>query len=135
MTGPFAPAALQVAALHADACTVCELDAAHGLRMSDELLAAHLLVLWSVVDDVDVAHAAVERRGDRSVTGLLAGRLGETAGAALPEELTKRALVGAVWRVRTMRPDAKRGAVRTALRPGPVAKRFIQRAELQLGVH
>jgi hypothetical protein len=127
--------AIQVAELYGETKTVCDLATAHRLPLTDELLAAHMLVLWSVTDDFGVARAAIQTK---SVTALIALRLRERVGDVVPERWSKRAVIALLWRVRGLAVDTRglgaSSVVGTVVRPGRGAKQFIKRAELQLGV-
>jgi hypothetical protein len=129
-TGPFAGVTKQIADLYSDTAIVCDLVAFHGLDLSDEQIAAHMLVLWSVADDLSEATAAIEG-GDGGVMGLASRRL---AGEYVPDRRSAPALVKAVWRLRNVRQLAPSASARDALMPGKPTRDLIRRAERQLGV-
>jgi hypothetical protein len=133
LVGPFAGVVLRGAAPIVEAATVWDLADTHGLGLSEDLVAAHLLVLWAVTPDYAEAHAALERRGT-NVSTLLARRLGDQ----LPDRWSRRNVAAVMWRSRRLAKDAREigpsAVFGTVLRPGPRAKAFIERAERQLGV-
>jgi hypothetical protein len=136
--GPFVGLANQTADLYCDTATVCDLVGFHRLELSDERIAAHMLVLWSIADDLDEATAAVEGHDERRVTGLVMTRLREVSGTEMPETLTKRGAIKVLWQAGGFVGDAHRTMtkrpVKAVLRPGKATRDFIERAEHQLGV-
>lgn len=130
--GPFAGVANQIADLYCETAVVSDLACHHGVELSDEEIAAHLLVLWDVIDDYGAAVGVVG--GDPPLASLLALRLQERAGEQLPDQLTKRSLTKALWQVRGATADARRDAVKTAMFTGQRTKQVIRRAEEQLRV-
>ena len=67
--GPFAGVANQIADLYCETAVVSDLACLHGVELSDEEIAAHLLVLWDVIDDYGAAVGVV--RGDPPLASLL----------------------------------------------------------------
>jgi hypothetical protein len=132
-TGPFAGVANQIADLYCETATVCDVADLHGLALSDEDIAAHMLVLWEITDEHQVALEAV--RGDPPLSRLLGTRLWERAEERLPERLTKGSLTKALWNVRGAATDARKDVVKTALFTGHRTKKVIREAEAQLGVN
>ena len=133
--GPLVGVANQVADLYCETATVCDVAAFHGMSLSDEQIAAHMLLLWSVTENLEEARRAV--RGDPPVARILSERLLARADEQLPENLTKRAVVKGLWDVRGTVADAGRastsGSVRTVVFTGHRTKQVIKRAEAQLG--
>lgn len=136
--GPLAGIASQVIDLYCDSAIVCDLAAAHALELSDEQIAAHLLVLWSVAGTLEQAEALIARSGGASVEQALAARLREPAARELPATLTPRTAIRMLSEVRDhgrrLRRHAGPGAVRRALFPGRHTRRAIRRAQMQLGL-
>lgn len=134
--GPLVGVANQLADLYCETAIVCDIAALHGLEQSDEELAAQMLLLWGVVASPLEARQAIE--GNPPLASTLAGRLSEGVAGQLPEELTKRASIKALWDVRGTIGDARRAsstkAVRTVVFTGFHTKKVIKRAEAQLGV-
>src|SRR3954451_13453110 len=84
-TGPLVRVSNQVADLYCDTATVCDLAEVHRLGLSDEHVAAHMLVLWSATESLPEAQAAVDQR---LVAALLSTRLAERTGSNVPAQLT-----------------------------------------------
>src|SRR5687768_3782339 len=57
------PVGLQLASLYCEAELLCDIAERHALRLPDEELAAHLLVLWNAMPDVGTARAAIDGSG------------------------------------------------------------------------
>lgn len=135
-TGPLVGVANQVADLYCETAAVCDVAALHGLSLSDDQIAAHMLVLWAIADDFPAAQKAM--RGDPPLATLLGDRLFERVDEHLPERLTKRSITKALWDVRGTLADARKGAtsgaVRTVAFTGHRTKKVIKRTEIQLGV-
>lgn len=86
-------------------------DAAEALsdRRTDEQLAADLLVLWRIVDDLEAARAMTDPEG----TGTVLGHLHDEARSAVPERWTARSTLRFLWNLRKARGVV--GAVRPGL--------------------
>jgi hypothetical protein len=139
--GPLVGVASRVADLYCEAATVCDVAGLHNLNLSDEQIAAHILVLWSIADDLGQAEGAV--RGEPSVAEILEAKLLERSGITLPKKLTKLAVAKALWEfhqsdVRSTVTGAKRAAsgqpIRSVAFTGHRTKKVIKKAEMQLGV-
>lgn len=134
-TGPLVGVGSQVVDLYCDTATMCDLVAFHGLELTDEEIAAHMLVLWSVTDDFDVALAAVANGG---VPALVTVRLAGQASTHLPEVRTPRGAIKAIWQARALTRDVREkatsGPVKAVLMPGKATRALIARGESQLGV-
>jgi hypothetical protein len=134
--GPLIGVANQLADLYCETAIVCDVATLHGLELGDEQLAAHMLLLWGIVETPVEARQAIE--GDPSLTNILARRVGEQFGEQLPEKLTKRSAIKALWDVRGALGDARRAssskALRTVVFTGFRTKKVIKKAEAQLGV-
>ncbi len=138
LAGPAVGTANQVVDLYCETATVVDLDRLHRLGMSDELIAAQMLVLWNIAPDVGVAEAAIRGTGP-SVSALLSARLGVEVASRMPDEHTRTAVVKAIWNARgvagdvTERVVGKRNITGTMF-AGKRVKQFIARAEAALGV-
>jgi hypothetical protein len=139
-TGPLVRVSNQVADLYCDTATVCDLADVHRLGLSDEQVAAHMLVLWAVADDYGGAQAAMGDATGVTIAVLLSRRLlpEDMPAGGVPEKMRKRDAVKALWKARSAmedaRSDARKGAVSTVVFTGRHTKRLIEQAELQLGV-
>jgi hypothetical protein len=135
-TGPLIGVANQLADLYCEAAIVCDVATLHGLQLSDEQLAGHMLVLWGIVETPTEAQKVIE--GEPPLAGILAGKLRDRVGEHLPEKLTKRAAIKALWDARRALEDARKaspsGAVRSVVLTGFHTKKVIKKAEAQLGV-
>jgi hypothetical protein len=134
--GPLVGVANQLADLYCETATLCDIAAHRGLALGDEEVAAHMLVLWEIVDSLEVARGAI--RGEPPVATILAGRLRDRAGEQMPDKLTKRSVTKALWDARAQLGDARKGvaggAVRNVMFTGHRTKQVIARAEAQLGI-
>jgi hypothetical protein len=134
--GPLIGVANQLADLYCETAIVCDVATLHALELSDEQLAAHMLLLWGIVETPAEARRAIE--GDPSLTSILARKVGEQFGEQLPEKLTKRSAIKALWEVRGALGDARRAsstkAFRTVVFTGFRTKKVIKKAEAQLEV-
>jgi len=135
-TGPFVGVANQIADLYCETAMVCDLAAFHGHDLSDDQIAAHMLVLWGVAEDFEAAHSSVQ--GSPPIASLLGDKLFVRVDEYLPEELTKGSIVKALWEAREGVGNARKGAtseaVRTVAVTGHRTKKTIKRVESQLGV-
>jgi hypothetical protein len=134
--GPLVGVANQLADLYCETAVVCDLADLHDLDLSDEEIGAHMLVLWGVAVRYETALGAMA--GDPPVAALLGEVLMERAGEKLPEELTTRSTIKALWDVRGALGDAREkatgGAFSSVAFTGRRTKKVIQRAEVQLGI-
>jgi hypothetical protein len=134
--GPAAGLANQVADLYCEAAIVCDLADFRKKDLSDDQVAAHMLVLWKLADDFEAARRAVA--GDPPVVRLLGGRLSERFDGRQPDKLTKAEIVGALWGVRGdvkgVRGGGMTDAVQTVALTGFRTKGLIERIEAQLGI-
>ena len=133
--GPMIGVASQLVDLYCDTATVCDLVSFHGYEMTDAEIAAHMLVLWSVAPDVNVATAAMAGE-DNGVATLVTRRLAGHADSYLPQKWTTVGLIKAVWKARGLFGDARErmtsGPVKTVFAPGKPTRGLIDRAEQQL---
>jgi hypothetical protein len=138
LAGPAVGTANQLVDLYCETATVCDLDRLHGLGLSDERLAAQMLVLWNVTPDIAAADAAILATGP-SVWAMLTRRMGERAAAQIPERRTKTAVIKALWNARGLANDARERVmgernITGVMFAGKRVKEFIARAEGALGV-
>ena len=59
LAGPMAGTANQLVDLYCETATVVDLDRLHRLAMSDERIAAQMLVLWDITPDITTAEASI----------------------------------------------------------------------------
>jgi hypothetical protein len=134
--GPLVGVANQLADLYCETAVVCDLDELQDLGLSDEEIGAHMLVLWGVAVRYETALQAMG--GDPPVAALLREVLMERAGEKVPEELTTRSTIKALWDVRGVLGDARDkvtgGAFSSVAFTGRRTKKVIERAEEQLGM-
>jgi hypothetical protein len=138
IAGPFAGVAGEVTDLYSETATVCDLVDTHGLQLEDEEIAAHMLVLWSVTDDLGQARGAVEGT-QQTVASLVSARVvarwSEATFGALPERLSTVDVIKLLWKLRDVPSDVRDlsdGSIRRVARAGSRTKQFIARAEQQL---
>lgn len=129
--GPFG---LCAASLYTEAMLVCDIVDRHGLDLTDEQIAAHLLVLWGLVPTLEEASAAIDGTGP-SIAGHVADA--RLFNGTPVEELSPRDALMVLWRARQlMDPDELPGT--TKLRHFALPRRRIRRVteqvEDQLGV-
>lgn len=136
VTGPMVGMANQLADLYCETATVCDVAAHRRLTLGDEQIAAHMLVIWGIVDSHEAARGAIG--GEPPVATILARKLRDRAGEQMPEKLTKRSVTKAIWDARAQLGDARKeatsGAVRQVMFTGHRTKQLITKAEAQLGV-
>jgi hypothetical protein len=128
------PAGLCAASLYAEAMLACDVVDRHGLDLSDEQIAAHLLALWGLVPSVEAGGAAIDGTGPSVAAQVLDERVFD--GRPVSELSPVDALM-VLWRARQlMDPDELPGT--TKLRHFALPKRRVRRVtadlEDQLGV-
>lgn len=138
LAGPAVGTANQLVDLYCETATVCDLDRLHRLGLSDERIAAQMLVLWNVTPDIAVAEASILGTGPSAWT-MLTQRFGEEAAARMPEKRTKTAVIKAMWNARGLANDARERVmgernITGVMFAGKRVKAFIARAEAALGV-
>jgi len=136
-TGPFfAHAANQVADLYCETAVVCEVASLHDLDLTNDDVAAHMLMLWSISNDLPTARGAV--RGHPPVADILGAKLLALAGEQFPPDPSTADIAQALWGIRAIAGDmakgSSKGSLRTVLFTGHRTKKVIRRAERQLGV-
>jgi hypothetical protein len=139
LAGPAAGSANQLVDLYCETATVCDLDRLHGLGLSDEKIAAHMLVLWNVTPELAVAQAALAGTGP-SVSTMLTARFSEHASTLIPDTSDKKATIKALWNARGLANDLRERVVGErnisgVIFAGKRVKTFIARASLALGIH
>lgn len=144
--GPLAGVASRVADLYCEVATVCDVADFHDLRLSDEQVGAQVLVMWSIIDDLEQAEGAM--RGEPPLAQTLAGRLGERFDLKAEADLSEMSSVEMaklLWEARSMEGelrDSLTGArdaasgqpIRSVAFTGHRTKKLIKKVEKQLGV-
>jgi hypothetical protein len=128
------PAGLCLASLYSEAMLVCDIVDRHGLELTDEQIAAHLLVLWGLSPNLGEATAAIEGTGPSVAAQVLDDRVLD---GKKVDELNAKDAVLVLWRMRQLfDPDELPGT--TKLRHVALPKRRVRRVtedvEAQLGV-
>jgi hypothetical protein len=128
------PAGLCLASLYSEAMLVCDIVDRHDLDLTDEQIAAHLLVLWGLSPNLDSATAAIEGTGPSVAEQVLGDRVLDDKPIT---ELRPKDAVMVLWRMRQlMDPDELPGT--TKMRHFALPKRRVRRVtqdvEAQLGV-
>jgi hypothetical protein len=136
--GPMVGVASQVVDLYCETATVCDVAALHSVDLTEHQIAAHMLVLWGIVDSFDEADVVMKGAGSRTLTSIVGSRVRSGVGDYLPADLTKRAAVQALWDARSLVGDVRgaagEGTVRGVVFTGHRTKQLIKAAERQLGV-
>ena len=131
---PTGPLGWHLVGLYCEAATLCDIVELRRAPLSDEQVAAHLLVLWGAMPDVAAAAAAVDGTGP-SVLATLLGRARDRVALPASGQMTKRSVVKALWSLRSTLDDAREAAtpgVRENLFPGGRVKAFVAQAARQL---
>ena len=135
--GPLIGVVSQLADLYCETAVVCDLSDVHGLDLTDEQIASHMLVLWSVTPSLDEAHHAILGTSQHTLAGMLAGQLYGSLGVRdLDAPITKQTAIRALWKARGVIDDVRRGPTAAAgvvVFAGRRTKNLIRRAERQLG--
>jgi hypothetical protein len=134
--GPMAGVASRVADLYCEVAVVCDVAELHGLDLGDEEVAAQMLVMWSVIDDLDIARGAM--RSEPPLAAILGAQLLEQLDIEETPQ-TKLELAKAIWQIHSVDAgDVKEAAsgqpIRSVAFTGHRTKKLIKRAEAQLGV-
>lgn len=108
--GPMGAAAGCLAGLYSEAAILCDVADASGLEVSREEMGAHVLVLWGVLPDYARALAATQGEEGKSVANYLKGRAAVGTASDNPDRMSKREVIGLVWRLRAGRKTKIRGA-------------------------
>ena len=140
--GPLAGVANRVADLYSETATLCDVAFLHDLSPSDEQIAAHVLALWGVTDDLEGATAAMGG-GEPGVASILGARLARDTDLQMPKSLTKASAIKLLWDVHQLdvgdtvmdaRKASTTGSVRAVAFTGHRVKKVIKKSEIQLGV-
>lgn len=111
-------------------------NAAFNLEMSNEQIAANMLVLWEILDGVAEAEDVLAGTGERSLTQMLAERLRSRGAVGPPRQMSKRATVQALWQARhalgELRQATSTHSIRGVVFASNRTKQLITRAERQL---
>lgn len=121
----------QLGDMYCDVAVLCAIEHLHGMRLSDERLAAEALAMWGVMPDVESALAAIAGNGE--TTAARAGRM--LAGQV--DARTARDAVKLLWRLRgaAFAAAPRKPKLRHLVwPPRKVMRRRIATAERQLGL-
>lgn len=136
--GPLVGVATHVVDLYCETATVCDLADLHAIGLTEHQIAAHMLVLWGILDGVDEAEAVMAGTSTQSLASIVGGRVHGGAAGHIPDKLTKRAAIQALWDARHLVGDAREaagaGSVSGVVFTGHRTKQLIKKAELQLGL-
>jgi hypothetical protein len=130
------PVGIQLASLYCEVEILCDVVHRHRLELTEEEIAAHLLVLWNVVPDLEIAKHAIDGTGDSlaaRMTGAVRGKVAEHS----PKGRTKKEVVRMLWQMRNVTDEVQlpgSANVRDVVLPGRRVKAVTQAAERQLGV-
>jgi hypothetical protein len=137
-TGPLVGVATHIVDLYCETATVCDLADLHSIDLTEHHVAAHMLVLWGILESLDEAKAVMTGTGSQSLSSIIGGRVHGGVAEHVPERLTKRAAIQALWDARHLVDDARKatgsGSVKGVVFTGHRTKQLIKKAELQLGV-
>lgn len=137
-TGPLVGVASQAVDLYCDVATLHDVAALHRLALTDEQMAAHVLVLWSITPTMAEGEAAIAGTDGRSVEDALGAALTREANERLPERWTPWSVIKAMWQMRSLIDDVREGGKSGVVKPvvftGRHTKRVIERVERQLAV-
>jgi hypothetical protein len=126
--GPWGATASHLATLYSEAAILCDVSDAGQLGLAREQLGAHILVLWGVMPDHDLALSAMNEEDGKSVGDYLRARLPTKDFAGNPDAMSKRQIVGLLWKLRSLRPSKLKGGSGTV-------EDMIENAEVQLRPH
>jgi hypothetical protein len=136
--GPLAGVATHIVDLYCETATLCDLADLHSIQLAEHDVAAHMLVLWGVLDSLDDAKAVMTGTGRHTLASIIGERVRDGAAERLPEKLTKRTAIAALADARHLLSDARKTAgtasVGGVVFTGHRTKQLIKKAELQLGV-
>jgi hypothetical protein len=138
--GPLAGVATQVVDLYCETALLCDLVDLHSLNLTNHDIAAHMLVMWGIVDGIDEATSIMSSEGEQSLAEVIGRRVHEQGVHHLPDEPTKSAVLQVLWRARSLPGEVGRTGAGATGRIGGVVftghrtKQLIGQAERQLGV-
>jgi hypothetical protein len=136
--GPLVGAATQIVDLYCDIATFCDLAGIQGLVLTEREIAAHMLVLWGIVEPLGEAEVVMAGAGERTIAGIMADNVRDGVVAHLPADPAKRAVAKSLWDARALLSEARdvagTGSVGGVVFAGHHTKQFIKKAEHQLSV-
>lgn len=124
--GPLGAAGGSLAALYNDAAILCDVADINHLNLSQDDLAAHVLVQWRIMPNHARGLAAMRTAAGESVADYLKARLPTGDTAENPDRMSKREVVVLLWKLRSRRTAKVRNGVSQV-------EAMIQAAEEQLG--
>lgn len=136
--GPLVGVASRVVDLYCETATVCDVADLHDLDLSDQQIAANLLVLWSIASDLPEAERAL--RGEPPIADLFRSSLVQL-GIEPPQKLTTATVTKALWELHQLdlpetvskTKEAVSGQpIRSVAFAGHRTKRVIKKVERQL---
>jgi hypothetical protein len=130
------PVGSYLARLYCEAELFCDIAVHHKLGLSDEQLAAHLLVAWNTMPDLASAVAAIDGTG-QSVANRMATELRGKVSDVPVGVMTKKDAVLALWRLRALVADVampESATFKDVLIPGGRVRAMTRSVERQLGV-
>jgi hypothetical protein len=135
-TGPLVGVATHIVDLYCDIATFCDLADLRGLALTEREIAAHILVMWAIVEPLGDAQSVMAGTHDHTIAAIMAKTLRDGAVAHLPANPTKRAVAKALWDARALLGDARSaagtGSVSGVVFAGHHTKQFIKKSEHQL---
>jgi hypothetical protein len=133
-TGPLVGVATHIVELYCEVAVVCDLADLSSVALDDRDVAAHMLVLWGVMDDLGQASAVMDGRASESLAEIVGQQMRAEAVEHIPRKLSKRAAIQALADARHLLGDASRAdGLRGVVFSGHRTKQLIKRAEFQLG--
>lgn len=131
---------IHLSSLYCEVVLLCDVERMHRLGLTDDEVAAHLLVLWNIMPEHDVALAAIDGSGP-TVFEYVQERAAGVVGDVIyrEESLTKLQAIKLVWSLRGVTdrflenvPGS--GRHKHVVFPASRVKEVIARAERQLGI-
>jgi hypothetical protein len=98
--GPFVGLATKIVELYSETATLCDLVSLYGLDLSDHEVAAHLLVLWNITDDIAAASAAVDPDQPGTMAGFAITRARGNVKADASRSVSLLTATKALWGMR-----------------------------------
>jgi hypothetical protein len=133
-TGPLVGVATHIVELYCEVAVVCDLADLSSVALDDREVAAHMLVLWGLIDDLARASAVMDGRSTESLAAIIGEQMRAEAAEHIPRKLSKRAAIQALADARAVIGDASTAhSLRGVVFSGHRTKQLIKRGELQLG--
>jgi Asp-tRNA(Asn)/Glu-tRNA(Gln) amidotransferase C subunit len=136
--GPLIGVATHIVDLYCETATVCDLAELHSIDLSEQQVAAHMLVLWGILESVAEAEAVMMGTRTQTLASIIGGRMRGGVAEHIPDRLTKRTAIQVLSDARGVVADARKvagtGSVGGVVFSGHRTKQVIKKAELQLGV-